>query len=108
MPESGPQKKQPENGVTEREDGETDERSYYYDDAHGYEDFDPEADVEEEDEVGDRSGLGSVYRDLNVLPAALPEFVKAQGEADDVPGEDGQPNMYRLKSPCLLDREADA
>lgn len=25
-------------------------RSYYYDDAHGYEEFDPEADVEEEHE----------------------------------------------------------
>lgn len=53
MPESGPQKKQPENGVAEMEDGETAEPSYYYDDAHGYEDFDPETDDEEEDEVGD-------------------------------------------------------
>lgn len=29
---------------------ETEKRSYYYDDAHGYEEFDPEADTEEEDE----------------------------------------------------------
>ena len=53
MPENDPQKKQPENVAAEREDGEAAEPSYYYDDAHGYEDFDPEADDEEEDEVGD-------------------------------------------------------
>lgn len=29
------------------------ERSYYYDDAHGYEDYDPEADEADNDEEGE-------------------------------------------------------
>lgn len=29
------------------------ERSYYYDDSHGYEDFDPENEEDDDDETGD-------------------------------------------------------
>lgn len=53
MPESDPQKKRPDDGEAEKENGEAAEPSYYYDDAHGYEDFDPEAEDEEEDYEGE-------------------------------------------------------
>jgi hypothetical protein len=33
----------------------SEERSYYYDDAHGYEDFDPETEPEEDDECEDEA-----------------------------------------------------
>jgi hypothetical protein len=40
----------------ERETQENREpRSYYYDDAHGYQDFDPENEPEEDDEVEDEA-----------------------------------------------------
>lgn len=32
---------------------DTERRSYYYDDAHGYEDFDPESEREDGDESGE-------------------------------------------------------
>jgi hypothetical protein len=33
----------------------SEERSYYYDDAHGYEDFDPETEPEEDEECEDEA-----------------------------------------------------
>ena len=51
MPEKSKREtKKPDKPDNDR-DGDKDERSYYYDDAHGYEDFDPR----EEDEEDDRS-----------------------------------------------------
>lgn len=32
-----------------------DKRSYYYDDAHGYEDFDPEKEPEDDDELAEEA-----------------------------------------------------
>ena len=47
MPEqSKPETKKPDR-LTDNCDDEKDERSYYYDDAHGYEDFDSQEDDEE-------------------------------------------------------------
>lgn len=53
MPENDPQRKRPEDEEADKESDDTGKPSYYYDDAHGYEDFDPEADDEEEDGGGE-------------------------------------------------------
>lgn len=48
MPENDPQKKLPDKA--EAENDEASKRSYYYDDAHGYEEYDPDEDeLEDED-----------------------------------------------------------
>ena len=48
MPEkSKPETKKPERPADERDKTKDGERSYYYDDAHGYENFDPEEDDDE-------------------------------------------------------------
>jgi hypothetical protein len=44
------QKPKPDGKNFAPEDDEAKTRSYYYDDAHGYEDFDPEADEIDSDE----------------------------------------------------------
>ncbi len=47
------EKPKPDDKNSEHEGDDAKTRSYYYDDAHGYEDFDPEADeidFDEEDE----------------------------------------------------------
>jgi hypothetical protein len=49
------------------------EHGYYYDDAHGYEDYDPEQDDE-------ASGGGSVDVDLDRTPPLLIEPDKAEKE----------------------------
>lgn len=48
MPENDPQKKRPYEAEADNE--EESRRSYYYDDSHGYEDFDPDSDELEDEE----------------------------------------------------------
>ena len=50
-PKSAEQEKQPKPTVSWADDQQN--RGYYYDDAHGYEKFDPEADDEDKDEEAD-------------------------------------------------------
>jgi len=47
-------------------------RSYYYDDAHGYQEFDPDKD-DGENEDQEELGFRSVDADLNVAPFSLVE-----------------------------------
>lgn len=49
MPENDPQRKRPNDGKAENENGEAAEPSYYYDDAHGYEEYDLEKEPDEEE-----------------------------------------------------------
>lgn len=52
---------------------EKEHRSYYYDDAHGYEDYVDDDDDNDEDEVPDRSGVGTFEINDDVPPLALIE-----------------------------------
>jgi len=61
MPENDPQKKRPEDKEADIQSQDKNLPSYYYDDAHGYEDFDPEADDEEEEDEGvDQASVRSI------------------------------------------------
>lgn len=52
---------------------EKEHRSYYYDDAHGYEDYVDDDDEDDEDDVPDRSGVGTFEADDNASPLPLIE-----------------------------------
>ena len=57
-------KRKPENPDPDNvESGPEQEKSYYYDDAHGYEDFDPEKD-EDEDEDDDYALVVSISTEM--------------------------------------------
>ncbi|MBK9165094.1 MAG: hypothetical protein IPM21_14520 [Acidobacteria bacterium] len=47
MPENDPQKKRPDKA--EAENDEASKRSYYYDDAHGYEEYDPDKEPDDDE-----------------------------------------------------------
>lgn len=47
MPENDSQKKRPDKA--EAENDEASKRSYYYDDAHGYEEYDPEKEPDDDE-----------------------------------------------------------
>lgn len=49
MPKNDPRKKQPEAEDNDPETHESVELSYYYDDSHGYEEFDPECENDDDD-----------------------------------------------------------
>jgi hypothetical protein len=68
--------------------------SYYYDDAHGYQDYDPESDDELDENDGSVGADGDV--DGDVSPAALVESNEAKKETCDVAGEDREPNVDGL------------
>lgn len=72
------------------------ERSYYYDDAHGYEDFDPTA-PDDEDDDGDNTSGGSAFDiDADGAPLAGVEPQESESAPGDVPDEDRDPDMDRL------------
>ncbi|MBX3295409.1 MAG: hypothetical protein KF762_06830 [Acidobacteria bacterium] len=50
MPENDPQKKRPEDKKANVESEDANKPSYYYDDAHGYEDFDPDEEENDDEE----------------------------------------------------------
>ncbi len=68
--------------------------SYYYDDAHGYQDYDPESDDDVEEDAGSVRADGDV--DGDVSPAALVESNETKQETCDVAGEDSEPNVDGL------------
>lgn len=51
---------------------EKEHRSYYYDDAHGYEDY-VDDDDDDEDEASDASGVGTFETDDDASPLSLIE-----------------------------------
>ena len=76
-------------------------RGYYYDDACGYETYDPDADPED-------SGGGVLDVDLDRSPTLLLETEKAQDKTGEMADEHGDPDVDRLKRPGLLDNETNA
>lgn len=82
------------------------ERSYYYDDAHGYEDFDPTAPDDEDDES--TSGGSAFDIDADGAPLAGVEPQESESASGDVPDEDRDPDMDRLEGRGLAYDEADA
>jgi hypothetical protein len=79
------------------------ERGYYYDDAHGYEKYDP---ADESDEEPSASRPLDV--DLDRTPPLLVEPEEAQEEPCDMPDEDRDPDMDRPQRSGLLNNKADA
>jgi hypothetical protein len=63
------------------------ERSYYYDDAHGYETYRPEADK--------TSSGGSLDVDLDGAPPLLIEPEETEKESCNVPDQHGDPDVHR-------------
>lgn len=68
---------------TPHEEHEKAPRSYYYDDAHGYEEFDPNDDGSDEP-----SGGGALDVDADRSPSLLVETDHAQEKARKVPCQD--------------------
>ena len=66
------------------------ERGYYYDDAHGYESYDPK----KEDDGPSAGGVLDV--DVDRTPPLLIETDKTEKEPCKVPDEDGDPDMNGL------------
>jgi hypothetical protein len=64
------------------------ERGYYYDDAHGYEAYDPADEDDEEASAG-----GSLDVDLDGTPTLLMEPDKTEKEPREVPDENGDPDL---------------
>ena len=66
------------------------ERGYYYDDAHGYETYDPAK--ENDDEA---SGSGPFDVDLDRTPPLLIETDEAEKKSREMPDEDSDPDVDR-------------
>jgi hypothetical protein len=71
--------------------GSENRRSYYYDDAHGYSDYQPDEDDDPETDLV--SGL-----DGDPPPDALPESKNTQRASRHMCNEDRDPDVYRLQS----------
>jgi hypothetical protein len=67
-------------------------RSYYYDDAHGYEDYDPAADDAEPNGQDSIRGI-----DGDPSPDALAESKNTKRASRDMSYEDRDPNVDRLQ-----------